>query len=140
MNKLTIPALVSACIFFLAFDALAGVAYVEIGDDHDCARDHLYGPITLQPNWTALDLLDYACDIDYDVTQWGVFVTRIGSVEPVYDPPAFEDWFMFTVDPTDGDRYMEDHDLRNYTVQDGDIIGMWNVTGYQTSWPPDYCG
>ena len=26
-------------------------------------------------------------------------------------------------------------DLANYTVQDGDTIGMWNVSGYLEEWP-----
>lgn len=140
MNKLAILAMMSACVFFLAFNAVGCecTASVEVDTDGDCEPDLEYGPVCIdEGNTTALDLLDEAYDIVYTEESWGVFVTTIEGVTPHWDPPEFQDWWMFTVQHSGGCPYMETHDLRNYTVQCGDTIGMWNVTGFLEEWPCD---
>ncbi len=96
MNKLAIPALVSACIFFLAFNALGDTACVMLDYNADGVVDQCYSAEIDAGNTTAFDLLNDTCDsIGFDWYNWGAFISEINGYTAYWDPD--EEWWMFTV-------------------------------------------
>jgi hypothetical protein len=138
MNKLAIPALVSACIFFLAFNALGDTACVMLDYNADGVVDQCYSAEIDAGNTTAFDLLNDTCDsIGFDWYNWGAFISEINGYTAYWDPD--EEWWMFTVhNETITCPTMKDVAVNNYIVQDGDIIGMWLVSGFYEEWPDTY--
>lgn len=135
MRKSAILALVSASILMLVFNAAGDTASVVVSMNGGCTPDVNHCGVTISANENALELLDSVCNITYVDTSWGPFVTTIEGKEAVWNPPTSEDWWMFTVqDDDDCCPVMASVGLSNYTVQDGDIIGMWFVSGNCSSW------
>jgi hypothetical protein len=133
MTKSEILAFLGPCILMLVYVAAADTASVIVDTDRDCNADIQQNEITIQNGWTALDLLGSVCEIAYTNESWGAFVTTINGMYLDYDNHA--DWWMFTINNSSSCPSMSGVGLSNYVVQNGDTIGMWNVTGNLMQWP-----